>query len=93
MAEAHLGTHRNAARDMSFLVQSDSGDGHYFVRRGLSGWVWTCTCPDFVFRRAGLDEDCKHIRRVKELHPDLTEPDETEPVRVCTMSDMIEVAQ
>lgn len=75
--------------DMAFVVPSESGDGTYFVCRGLSGWVWTCTCPDFEFRRLARGDDCKHIRRVKEQHPELVEPDETEPVRVCVLSEVV----
>ena len=32
--------------------------------------VWTCLCPDFKFRRAAKNEDCKHIRAVLEEFDD-----------------------
>lgn len=26
---------------------------------------WTCTCYDFMYRRKGKKQDCKHITRIK----------------------------
>jgi hypothetical protein len=43
----------------------------YEVRRSLG--VWSCDCPHFTYRCAGLNKDCKHISRVKETYPEVAE--------------------
>lgn len=45
---------------LTVRVASDSGEGHYVVRR-LPGGDWSCTCPDHACRH----RECKHIARVR----------------------------
>jgi len=42
-----------------YKIPSQSKEGHYLVKKGYR--VWTCTCPDHVFRQV----DCKHINAVQ----------------------------
>ncbi len=44
--------------DNEYAVRSQSGHGEYFVRALESGW--SCTCPDYSFRRVA----CKHVHAV-----------------------------
>jgi transposase-like protein len=42
-----------------YKIPSQSGEGHYLVKKGYR--VWSCTCPDHTFRNV----DCKHINAVR----------------------------
>jgi hypothetical protein len=54
----------------AFRLLSDSGDLYHVVQHDHGP---TCDCPDFIFRRDGLDPDgCKHVRALVELR--LIEP-------------------
>ena len=43
----------------TYKVKSQNGNGWYTVRK--IGGKWTCTCPDFTYRRV----KCKHIYAVE----------------------------
>ena len=40
-------------------------DGRKTYKLDDSGDRWTCTCPDFRYRRLASGEDCKHIKAQK----------------------------
>lgn len=48
------------------LMPHDRPTEAYHVHKAASGEV-QCTCGDFVFRKAGTGEACKHGRRLAEL--------------------------
>ena len=48
------------------LMPLDKPTDAYHVHRSTAGEV-QCTCGDFVFRKAGTGEACKHGRRLAEL--------------------------
>jgi len=40
-------------------------DKLYEIHQDTDTQRYQCTCPDFLYRRAGLGQDCKHIKEVK----------------------------
>ena len=46
------------------VLPSSSGGGGYFIKR-LPDSKWTCSCPDFKFRKRKLGLECKHIQAVR----------------------------
>lgn len=44
----------------AFQVPSESTGRVYTVRR-LADGTWDCDCPDWLYRKGPVGEDCKHI--------------------------------
>jgi hypothetical protein len=43
-----------------------SGKQSYVVRRGLNGFIWTCSCPGWKFSKAPLyRRTCKHLKQLR----------------------------
>lgn len=59
---------RNRPGVKTFYVNSDSGANYVVTHVRRAGMRrWSCTCPDFTFRRQtkGSYRACKHIREVR----------------------------
>ena len=52
----------------NYRVLSQSQDGFYNVRKLPQSDVWTCDCPDFMYRLTRKDDKrCKHILSIQLL--------------------------
>ena len=66
-------------------VASTDGTQYYEVTR------FSCTCPDFVYRKAKVGQICKHIAKMFFNVPESLEPEQPEDVRVAKWFETQEV--
>ena len=52
---------------MSYTIKSFTGSKLYEVQYDSHSEYYTCTCPDFIYRRDEAGEMCKHIEKIKDL--------------------------
>ena len=46
----------------TYLIKNTFNNNIYEVDKNFK----TCTCPDFVYRKSKLGQECKHIKLVKQ---------------------------
>ena len=54
-----------AVGDTAVLPSSSGGGGGGYLIKRLPDSKWTCSCPDFKFRKRKLGLECKHIQAVR----------------------------
>jgi hypothetical protein len=50
----------------TFEVESESQAALVYLVRFHRDLRWSCSCPDYLYRRVKLGDVCKHIRRIVE---------------------------
>lgn len=52
----------NKTHQFRIEIQSASSDRVYVVAMRLSSKQWECSCPGWIFKRAGKPRSCKHLK-------------------------------
>ena len=50
-----------------FEIRSSSSDKLYVIAQRKSDEEWCCGCPGWVFKKKGLERNCKHLKTLRPL--------------------------
>ena len=54
----------NASHTNRMEIRSESSDRLYIVAQAKDSGEWQCSCPGWIFKRAGKERNCKHLRAI-----------------------------